>query len=87
MQLVEQGRLSLEGPDRPTCCPIGVAAGAGGFDANGDRNCGHARNPITLRHLMTTPPASAIDMWNGDMVKNYLEKTGTPATQLPETPR
>jgi CubicO group peptidase (beta-lactamase class C family) len=48
-----------------------------GFDANCEPKLRPARNPITLRHLMTHTAGFAYDMWNGDMVK-YLEKTGTP---------
>jgi methyl acetate hydrolase len=48
-----------------------------GFDANGEPKLRPARNPITLRHLMTHTAGFCYNMWNGDMVQ-YLEKTGLP---------
>src|ERR1700730_13453673 len=77
MQLVEQGRLSLEGPIGKLLPDLASPQVLEGFDANGDPKLRPARNPITLRHLMTHTAGFCYDMWNGDMVK-YLEKTGTP---------
>src|SRR5882724_8158193 len=77
MQLVEQGKLSLEGPIGTLLPDLASPRVLEGFDANGDPKLRSARNPITLRHLMTHTAGFCYDMWNGDMVK-YLEKTGTP---------
>jgi methyl acetate hydrolase len=77
MQLVEQGRLSLEGPIGKLLPDLAAPQVLEGFDANGEPKLRPARNPITLRHLMTHTAGFCYDMWNGDMVK-YLEKTGTP---------
>jgi CubicO group peptidase (beta-lactamase class C family) len=77
MQLVEQGKLSLEGPIGELLPDLAAPQVLEGFDANGDPKLRPAKNPITLRHLMTHTAGFAYDMWNGDMVK-YLEKTGTP---------
>src|SRR3979490_1436015 len=77
MQLVEQGRLSLEGPIGKLRPDLASPQVLEGFDANGEPKLRPARNPITLRHLMTHTAGFAYDMWNGDMVK-YLERTGTP---------
>jgi methyl acetate hydrolase len=77
MQLVEQGRLSLEGPIGNVLPDLASPQVLEGFDANGEPKLRPARNPITLRHLMTHTAGFCYDMWNGDMVK-YLEKTGTP---------
>src|ERR1700709_1136042 len=77
MQLVELGKLSLEGPIGKLLPDLGSPQVLEGFNANGEPKLRPARNPITLRHLMTHTAGFAYDMWNGDMVK-YLEKTGTP---------
>jgi methyl acetate hydrolase len=49
-----------------------------GFDTNGEPRLRPARNPITLRHLMTHTAGFCYDLWNGDMGK-YLEKKGLPS--------
>src|SRR6202171_2620772 len=78
MQLVEQGRLSLEGPIGGLLPDLAAPKVLEGFDANGEPRLRPARNPIKLRHLLTHTAGFCYDMWNGDMVR-YLEKTGTPA--------
>jgi methyl acetate hydrolase len=77
MQLVEQGRLSLEGPIGRLLPDLAAPQVLEGFDAAGEPKLRPARNPITLRHLLTHTAGFCYDMWNGDMVR-YLEKTGTP---------
>src|SRR5712672_3488003 len=78
MQLVEQGKLSLEAPIGQVLPDLAAPQVLEGFDSQGEPKLRPARNPITLRHLMTHTAGFAYDMWNGDMVQ-YLEKTGTPA--------
>jgi methyl acetate hydrolase len=77
MQLVEQGKLSLDEPIGKLLPDLASPQVMEGFDAAGNPKLRPARNPITLRQLMTHTAGFAYDMWNGDMVK-YLEKTGTP---------
>src|SRR6476469_7689647 len=77
MQLVEQGKLSLDEPMGKLLPDLANPQVLEGFDANGEPKLRAARNPITLRHLMTHTAGFAYDMWNGDVGK-YLEKTGTP---------
>src|SRR5712672_2016074 len=78
MQLVEQGKLSLDAPIGQVLPDLAAPQVLEGFDAKGEPKLRPARNPITLRHLMTHTAGFAYDMWNGDMVR-YLEKTGLPA--------
>ena len=53
MQLVEQGRLSLEGPIGKLLPDLASPQVLEGFDADGEPKLRPARNPITLRHLIT----------------------------------
>jgi len=77
MQLVEQGKLSLDEPIGKLLPDLASPQVLEGFDAKGEPKLRAAKKPITLRHLMTHTAGFAYDMWNGDMVR-YLEKTGTP---------
>ena len=77
MQLVEQGKLKLDEPIGKLLPDLAAPQVLEGFDAAGNPKLRPAKNPITLRQLMTHTAGFAYDMWNTDMVK-YLEKTGTP---------
>src|SRR3984893_17419969 len=78
MQLVEQGKLSLDEPIGKVLPDLATPQVLEGFDAPGEPKLRAAKKPITLRHLMTHTAGFAYDMWNGDMVQ-YLAKTGLPA--------
>src|SRR6202140_4331661 len=77
MQLVEQGKLSLDEPIGKVLPDLASPQVLEGFDAKGEPKLRAAKKPITLRHLMTPTAGFAYDMWNGDIVK-YLERSGTP---------
>lgn len=78
MQLVEQGRLSLDAPIGKLLPDLAAPQVLDGFDAKGEPILRPAKTEITLRQLMTHTAGFCYGMWNGDMV-TYLEKTGLPA--------
>lgn len=78
MQLVEQGRLSLDAPIGAVLPDLAQPQVLEGFDANGEPKLRPAKRPITLRQLMTHTAGFCYNMWNGDMAV-YLDKAGIPA--------
>src|ERR1700757_3633853 len=78
MQLVEQGKLSLDAPIGKVLPDLASPQVLEGFDAKGEPKLRPAKSAITLRQLMTHTAGFCYDMWNGDLAV-YLEKTGTPA--------
>jgi len=77
MQLVEQGKLSLDGDIATTLPELARVQVLDGFDARGQPRLRAPKRPITLRHLLTHTTGFAYDMWNADIAR-YMEATGTP---------
>jgi methyl acetate hydrolase len=78
MQLVEQGKLSLDEPIGKLLPDLASPQVLEGFDVQGEPILRPAKQPITLRHLMTHTAGFCYDLWNADRAK-YLEKKGLPS--------
>ena len=77
MQLVEQGKLSLEQPASATVPELASAKVLEGFDASGKPSLRSPKRPITLRHLLTHTAGFSYEIWSPDIAR-YQTATGTP---------
>lgn len=77
MQLVERGRLTLDGPVPDIDPVLSAPMVLTGFDAQGAPILRPAKRPITLRHLLTHTAGFCYEIWNPD-VGRYLDATGIP---------
>ncbi len=77
MQLVEQGKLSLDGP-LPAIDPgLSAPQVLTGFDAAGKPQLRPAKRPITLKQLMTHTAGFCYTQWNADLLR-YVTESGMP---------
>jgi methyl acetate hydrolase len=78
MQLVEQGRLSLDAPLGALLPELAAPLVLEGFDAKGAPLLRPSRKPVTLRLLLTHTAGFSYTMWNAELAR-YAERTGLPA--------
>jgi methyl acetate hydrolase len=78
MQLVEQGKLTLEGPVPNIDPALGSPQVLEGFDASGAPRLRPAKRPITLRHLLTHTAGFSYDIWDANTGR-YVKAAGVPA--------
>jgi len=78
MQLVEQGKLSLDAPIGALLPKLAAPTVLEGFDAAGQPNLRPAKRPITLKHLLTHTSGFCYNTWNADLAR-YMQLTGFPA--------
>ncbi len=78
MQLVEQGKLSLDGDVAAVLPELGRVQVLDGFDAADKPRLRAPKRGITLRDLLTHTSGFAYDMWNSK-IGRYVEATNTPA--------
>ena len=77
MQLVERGKLTLDGPIGEVLPELRAPQVLEGFNAAGEPKLRPAKRPITLRHLITHTAGFGYDIWNPDLLR-YQEKKGIP---------
>lgn len=78
MQLVEEGRLSLDQPAGEIVAGLAAPNVLEGFDDSGQPRLRPARRTVTLRNLLTHTSGFAYDIWNANLLR-YHQLTNTPA--------
>jgi methyl acetate hydrolase len=71
LQLVEQGKLSLNAPVPPIDPALGAPQVLDGFDAAGAPRLRPALRPITLRHLLTHTSGFTYRLWDAKAIQYY----------------
>ena len=77
MQLVEQGKLSLDQPMSQVLPQLEAPKVLEGFDASGTPKLRPAKRAITLRHLLTHTSGFTYSNWS-DCIPQYEKATGMP---------
>jgi methyl acetate hydrolase len=77
MMLVEQGKLSLDGPAKEVLPYLGEVPVLEGFEDDGTPRTRPPQSDITLRQLLTHTAGFSYEIWNADIMR-YQEKMGLP---------
>ena len=77
MQLVEEGRLDLDGPASAVVPYLSTVTVLEGFDGAGQPLTRPPKRPVTLRHLLTHTAGFGYDVWNPD-IERYMKAMGLP---------
>jgi CubicO group peptidase (beta-lactamase class C family) len=87
MQLVEEGKISLDAPapaiDPALASPLVLT----GFDAAGAPQLRPAKQPITLRHLLTHTAGFTYRLWDADALRYARAIDGRPTHERALLPR
>jgi len=74
LQLVEQGKVTLDEPVSTHLPQLGALEVLEGFNADGKPNLRPVRIPVTLKHLLTHTSGICYDIWDPDMFR-YTSRT------------
>ncbi len=77
MQLVEQGKLSLDAPLSKVLPEMESVQVLEGFGADGEPRLRAPKRPVTLRNLLTHTAGFSYDMWNPDIIR-YMQYAKVP---------
>lgn len=77
LQMVEQGKLSLDAPLGETLPQLASPQVLQGFDEAGRPRLRPARRAVTMRHVLTHTSGHAYDMWSADMTR-YMAHANVP---------
>ncbi|HVY17923.1 MAG TPA: serine hydrolase domain-containing protein [Rhodopila sp.] len=80
MQMVEQGKLSLDQPAKEVLPFLAETQVLDGFDGAGQPVLRAPKGEITLRNLLTHTAGFVYDTWNADM-NRYAQASGLPAAR------
>src|ERR1051326_9348084 len=77
MQLVEQGKLTLDVPIAHVLPELSTPEVLTGFSPSGEPQLRPAKGAITLRHLLTHTSGFVYDIWNAELGQ-YMETKNIP---------
>ncbi len=86
LQLVEQGKLTLDEPVSKHLPELGKLEVLEGFDASGKPILRPAKTPIALRHLLTHTSGCAYANWSPTLTQYIKVTKSTPAAVAPLNP-